>query len=601
MSVRSRPFWRVRPTAGVGYIDTAPAYGDAEVLVGRHLATRPQSAHRHQDAGVDGAVRSKRGTGSMSSIRLAASLDRLKVDAVHGLLVHQSGDLAKPGWQHLVDAMAEARSRGWTSRIGASIYNADQLALVESRFRPELVQLPLNVLDRRPIVSGTLARLKAAGVEVHARSVFLQGLLLMEPNELPEFFAPVRQNIVGLRGLWRKRGLSALDGCLAFALQRPEIDAVIVGVNCLNEFEQIEAAVASYAGADVDSTSISRSTRSTSIQADGPCSLTESITGSCQISRAHRSCSTGETRYPVATQTFSKGPNQWVRGVSPHYLVRGEGAWVWDADGNKYLDYLMALGPIILGYGNRRVNEAVTRQVADGPVFSQMHPLEVEVAEMLVDLIPCAEMVRFAKNGSDVTTGAVRAARAYTGRDHVAFCGYHGWHDWYIGTTTRNKGVPAAVSALSHGFIYNDIDSLKRIFAEHALAAVVMEPVGVEEPKPGFLQACVISAPQTAPCSSSTRSSPVFASTSAAPGAVWRHAGPCLLRQGHGERFPACRRRRQSRSHDAIRRNLLLRHLRRRRSCRWPLARRRSRRCRSVTSSRTTGGSASSCTMGYPI
>jgi glutamate-1-semialdehyde aminotransferase len=194
---------------------------------------------------------------------------------------------------------------------------------------------------------------------------------------------------------------------------------------------------------------------------------------------------------PSATQTFSKGPNQWVRGVSPHYLVRGEGAWVWDADGNKYLDYLMALGPIILGYGNTRVNEAVTRQLGDGPVFSQMHPLEVEVAEMLVDLIPCAEMVRFAKNGSDVTTGAVRAARAYTGRDHVAFCGYHGWHDWYIGTTTRNRGVPAAVSALSHSFTYNDIESLEKIFADYprGLAAVIMEPMGVEAPKPGYLEA----------------------------------------------------------------------------------------------------------------
>lgn len=194
---------------------------------------------------------------------------------------------------------------------------------------------------------------------------------------------------------------------------------------------------------------------------------------------------------PTCTQTFSKGPNQWVRGISPHYLARGEGAWVWDVDGNKYLDYLMALGPIILGYGNRRVIDAAERQLRDGTVFSQMHPLEVEVAELLVDTIPCAEMVRFAKNGSDATTGAVRAARAYTGRDHIAFCGYHGWHDWYIGTTTRNKGVPSAVAALSHGFAYNDIESLKKVFAAHpgAIAAVVMEPLGVEEPLPGFLEA----------------------------------------------------------------------------------------------------------------
>jgi len=193
---------------------------------------------------------------------------------------------------------------------------------------------------------------------------------------------------------------------------------------------------------------------------------------------------------PSATQTFSKGPNQWVRGVSPHYLSRGDGAWVWDADGNKYLDYLMALGPIILGYNNKRVDDAVIRQVKDGPIFSQMHPLEVKVAEMLVDLIPCAEMVRFAKNGSDTTSGAVRAARAYTNRDHVAYCGYHGWHDWYIGTTTRNKGVPAAVSALSNTFSYNDIGSLEKLFADHpnGIAAVVMEPIGVELPRDGFLE-----------------------------------------------------------------------------------------------------------------
>ncbi len=193
---------------------------------------------------------------------------------------------------------------------------------------------------------------------------------------------------------------------------------------------------------------------------------------------------------PSATQTFSKGPNQWVRGVSPHYLVRGDGAWVWDVDGNKYLDYLMALGPIILGYNNEAVNEAIIRQLKDGIVFSQMHPLEVEVAELLVELIPCAEMARFAKNGSDANSGAIRAARAYTGRDRVVYCGYHGWHDWYIGATTRNLGVPKAVSALTHVFTYNDLDSLSRIFDEYPnqIAAVIMEPVGVEPPKPGFLK-----------------------------------------------------------------------------------------------------------------
>lgn len=192
---------------------------------------------------------------------------------------------------------------------------------------------------------------------------------------------------------------------------------------------------------------------------------------------------------PSMSQTFSKAPNQWARGVSPHYLVRGDGAWVWDADGNRYLDHLMALGPIILGYNNARVNDAIRAQLEDGITFSQMHPLEVEVAELLTELIPCAEMVRFGKTGSDATAAAVRLSRGFTGRSRIAMCGYHGWHDWCIGTTTRDLGVPDAVKELTHTFNYNDLGSLKALLEAHPgeFAAVIMEPVGVVEPEEGFL------------------------------------------------------------------------------------------------------------------
>jgi len=193
---------------------------------------------------------------------------------------------------------------------------------------------------------------------------------------------------------------------------------------------------------------------------------------------------------PSASQTFSKGPTQWPDKGSPNFLTRGAGAWVWDADNNKFLDYLMALGPIILGYNNAVVNDAIVKQLHDGVVFSQMHPLEVEVAELLTDIIPCAEMVRFAKNGTDATSGAIRASRAHTGRNRIAICGYHGWQDWYIGTTTRKIGVPQSVAELSHTFIYNDFDSLSDLFDEFPgeFAAVIMEPMGVEEPTNEFLK-----------------------------------------------------------------------------------------------------------------
>ncbi len=192
---------------------------------------------------------------------------------------------------------------------------------------------------------------------------------------------------------------------------------------------------------------------------------------------------------PRGTQTLSKGPDQFVDGVAPKYLDYGKGSHVWDTDGNEFIDYPMALGPILLGYGYPRVTEAVIRQLKKGTVFTLMHPLEVELAELLIETIPCAEMVRFGKNGADSTMAAVRIARAYTGRDHIAYCGYHGCHDWYAVTTSLNKGIPEFNSSLIHAFEYNKPGTLEKIFAEYPdqIAVVIMEQPGIE-PEDNFLQ-----------------------------------------------------------------------------------------------------------------
>jgi glutamate-1-semialdehyde-2,1-aminomutase len=194
---------------------------------------------------------------------------------------------------------------------------------------------------------------------------------------------------------------------------------------------------------------------------------------------------------PDCSQTFSKGPTQFVQGVAPAFLARGRGSHVWDVDGNEYIDYPMALGAVILGHDDPVVTEAVVAQARDGVSFSLPHPLEVELAEALVARIPSAEMVRFCKNGSDATAAAVRVARAFTGRDVIACCGYHGWQDWFVGTTSRHRGVPEAVRRLTTTFRYNDLASLEAVFARHPgqVAAVVMEPVGVVAPAPDFLPA----------------------------------------------------------------------------------------------------------------
>jgi len=192
---------------------------------------------------------------------------------------------------------------------------------------------------------------------------------------------------------------------------------------------------------------------------------------------------------PLGTQTFSKSKTQYPYGVSPYFIKKGKGSHVWDVDNNEYIDFINGLASVTLGYNDPDANAAVLEQLNNGVTFSLPHPLEFIVAEKIIEMVPCAEMVRFGKNGSDATAGAIRLARAYTHRDHVAVCGYHGWQDWYIGATARNLGVPESTRRLTHTFTYNDIESLSVIFKQwpDKVAAVIMEPMNSTEPKDDFL------------------------------------------------------------------------------------------------------------------
>ncbi len=194
---------------------------------------------------------------------------------------------------------------------------------------------------------------------------------------------------------------------------------------------------------------------------------------------------------PAGCHTYSKGDDQFPLNA-PGFIERGMGCRVWDVDGNEFLDWGMGLRSVILGHGYPRVIEAVNEQLAKGTNFVRPSPVEVELAELMSRLIPSAQMIKFAKNGSDVTSAAVRLARAYTGRDHVAICKEHPFYsfdDWFIGTTPANAGIPQAIVEQTHAFHYNDIESLEKLFASHPgqIACVIMEPVATEPPRDGFL------------------------------------------------------------------------------------------------------------------
>lgn len=206
---------------------------------------------------------------------------------------------------------------------------------------------------------------------------------------------------------------------------------------------------------------------------------------------------------PGATQLISRRPNRVAYGVSPVYAQRAKGARFWDVDGFEYIDWISGIGSIILGYADPVVDDAVREQMALGTVYAVNHELEIELAEELCSAIPCAEMVRYAKCGGEACAIAVRIARGTTGRDKILFCGYHGWHDWYLAANLAEEaslnghlfpgiepiGVPRALAGTALPFPYGDLAALGELLDKHKgeVAAVIMEPLRSEIPPAGYL------------------------------------------------------------------------------------------------------------------
>lgn len=218
--------WR----SGITLLDTAAAYGMSESAIGQGTP-----------AGFSFAIvtktppfRKKRvGKAEAANLRetFQRSLERLKRPAAYGLLVHHADDLLVPGGGWLWQAMEALRAEGRVRKIGFSVYSPGEIERLLKAYRPDLIQLPVSVFDQRLVLGGWLPRLKELGIEIHSRSVFLQGLLLMPPEKLPPYFAPVKPLLERYRRALADRRISPLAAALGFVGRQPEIDCVIVGVN----------------------------------------------------------------------------------------------------------------------------------------------------------------------------------------------------------------------------------------------------------------------------------------------------------------------------------------------------------------------------------
>jgi glutamate-1-semialdehyde 2,1-aminomutase len=176
-------------------------------------------------------------------------------------------------------------------------------------------------------------------------------------------------------------------------------------------------------------------------------------------------------------------------GVFPHFAVRAQGCRIMDSVGRWYIDWMNGWGPVLVGYNRPEVVEAIKNQMNAGPTLSLMHPLEIDVAELLVEMMPCAEMVAFGKNGSDAVNASLRIARAVTQRKMILQCGFHGFHEWYTCLHPAVEGMPSGLREQVEPFPYNDLDALESLLKKHQgnVAAVIMEPVNLKLPDESYL------------------------------------------------------------------------------------------------------------------
>jgi aryl-alcohol dehydrogenase-like predicted oxidoreductase len=236
---------------GIEVLDTAPAYGDAERLIGAALAAGARFRVVTKTPAADLAIAPQARARALRAA-LLRSLERLRQERVAGLLLHRCADALAPGGVALIEELQALKQEGLVERIGLSIYEAAELDAVLRFFSPDIVQVPLSVVNQSLETSGHLARLRERGIEVHARSIFLQGVLLAAPADLPPELAPLAANVAAFRSLVHAAGLSPVEGALAFIAQRPGISVALVGVTGLEELEQIAAAVAAAEAAGLD-------------------------------------------------------------------------------------------------------------------------------------------------------------------------------------------------------------------------------------------------------------------------------------------------------------------------------------------------------------
>jgi glutamate-1-semialdehyde aminotransferase/aryl-alcohol dehydrogenase-like predicted oxidoreductase len=405
--------------------------------------------------------------------------------------------LDKNRWKIVYKHLTKLKKAGRIKKIGASVYNTYELNRILKVFTPNVVQFPVNIFNQSFLKNDYLKKLKKKNIELHARSIFLQGLLLQKKNTNPKYFKNWELLFNNWYKFLKKSNSSGLEMCLQFIFNQKIIDKYIIGVDNSFQLEEIIKFIKNFKYKQVSVDQFDLDDENLTDPRFWKKNKNQSL------GTIHKKWIDANNVLSTGGMLLSKKPARFLKGIWPTYFSKAKGCYIWDLNGKKYLDFsLMGIGTNILGYAHKKINASIKKTIDNSNVSTLNSYEEVILSKKFLSLHNWADSCFFAKTGGEANTIAIRIARSFIKKNKIAICGYHGWHDWYLSANLENKsnlnqihlsglgseGIPKELSGLTLPFKYNDISSFKNLIKKNPdIGIVFMEVQRNEPPKKNFL------------------------------------------------------------------------------------------------------------------
>ena len=417
------------------------------------------------------------------------------------LLIHDPLlPLDKKKWLITIKKILILKKKKKIKKIGISVYTPQETKEILKVFVPDVIQFPLNIFDQSFLKNNLLKELKKKNIELHARSIFLQGLALQKKNKLPKYFLSWKFFFNKWYDFLKKKNISAIKFCIQFVLDQKLIDKFVIGFDNKKQLNEVLQIIKKHKQGKktIYPNQFSTGDRNLIDPRFWPKNKNKTLGSD------HKKWIEAKNIIASGNMLLSKKPVRFLPGGWPTYYSKAKGCFVWDDNGKKYLDFcLMGIGTNILGYANKKINNKIHKTINNSNVSTLNSYDEVRLTKKLLKLNPWASMAFFAKTGAEANSIALRIARVFNKKFKIAICGYHGWHDWYISTNLKNEnnlnnmllegistaGIPSELKNMTIPFKYNDLSYFKKVLNQNPdIGVVFMEVERNQKPKKNFLK-----------------------------------------------------------------------------------------------------------------